>query len=78
MLLRLRLLLATLLGSTALLLVLCLGSQNLNDRPGLRLGFAQLAPLPTGFLTGVALVLGVLSGGGTAALLAPGAEERED
>jgi hypothetical protein len=34
--------------------------------------------LPTGFLTGVALVLGVLSGGGTAALLAPGAEERED
>ena len=39
MLLRLRLLLASLAGSTLLLLLLCLGAQNLEQRPTLNLGF---------------------------------------
>jgi uncharacterized integral membrane protein len=71
MLLRLRLLLASLLGSSLLLLILCLGAQNLEQRPSLNLGFGRSAPLPTGFLVGVALVVGVLCGGCSAALLLP-------
>ena len=53
--LRLRLLLGSVLGGGLLLLVLCLGAQNLEQRPRLNLGFAQTAPLPSGFLVGVAL-----------------------
>lgn len=68
MLLRLRLLLATLLGATLLLVCLCLGAQNLEDRPSLRLGFARTAPLPSGFLVGLALVAGLISGGSAVAL----------
>ncbi len=71
MLLRLRLLLGSLGGGGLLLLLLCLGAQNLEDRPSLRLGFGRTAPLPSGFLVGVAVVLGVIGGGSTVALLAP-------
>ncbi|MFO7628213.1 MAG: hypothetical protein R6W06_01595 [Prochlorococcaceae cyanobacterium] len=71
MLLRLRLLLSSLLGGSLLLLILCLGAQNLDQRPSLQLGFGRTAPLPTGFLVGLALVVGVISGGCTAALMAP-------
>jgi hypothetical protein len=71
MLLRLRLLLTSLGGGLLLLLILCLGAQNLNDRPSLTLGFGRTAPLPTGFLVGVALVIGVISGGSATALLLP-------
>ena len=46
MLLRLRLLLITLGGGAALLLVLCLGAQNLGDRYRLNLGVGDTAPLP--------------------------------
>ena len=35
----------------------------------LQLGFGQSAPLPTGFVVGIALVCGVFSGGSVAALL---------
>ena len=76
MLLRLRLLLASLAGSALLLLLLCLGAQNLEQRPSLNLGFGRSAPLPAGFLVGVALVLGVLSGGCSAALLLPGSADQ--
>ncbi|KEF40687.1 MAG: hypothetical protein ER33_15630 [Cyanobium sp. CACIAM 14] len=72
MLLRLRLLVGSLLGGTLLLALLCLGAQNLEVRPQLSLGFGRSAPLPTGFIVGVALVLGVISGGASAALLLPG------
>jgi hypothetical protein len=72
MLLRLRLLCGSLLGGTLLLALLCLGAQNLEERPQLRFGFARSAPLPAGFIVGVALVLGVISGGASAALLLPG------
>ena len=78
MLLRLRLLLASMAGSTLLLLLLCLGAQNLEQRPTLNLGFGRSAPLPAGFLVGVALVVGVLSGGCSAALLLPGPPAAED
>jgi hypothetical protein len=72
MLLRLRLLIGSLLGGSLLLTLLCLGAQNLEERPELNLGFGRSAPLPTGFIVGVALVLGVISGGASAALLLPG------
>ena len=71
MLLRLRLLLASFLGGALLLLILCLGAQNLEQRPRLNLGTGRTAPLPVGFLVGVALVIGVVGGGVAAALLVP-------
>jgi hypothetical protein len=78
MLLRLRLLFGSLLGGTLLLTLLCLGAQNLEDRPQLQLGFGRSTPLPTGFIVGVALVLGVISGGATAAVLMPRAGSAPD
>lgn len=71
MLLRLRLLLGCLAGSLLLFVLLCLGAQNLDDRVSLRLGPGRSAPLPTGFLIGLAVVLGVVSGGSSVALLMP-------
>lgn len=71
MLLRLRLLAASLGGGLLLLLILCLGAQNLDQRASLNLGFGRTAELPTGFLLGVALVIGVVSGGAATALVLP-------
>jgi len=71
MLLRLRLFVASLGGGVLLLLILCLGAQNLDQRVSLNLGFGRTAQLPTGFLLGVALAIGVISGGATTALLLP-------
>ena len=71
MLLRLRLLLITLGGGAALLMVLCLGAQNLSDRYRLKLGVGNTAPLPAGFIVGVSTVLGVISGGSIAVVLMP-------
>ena len=71
MLLRLRLLLITLGGSVALLVVLCLGAQNLSERYRLKLGVGTTAPLPAGFIVGVSTVLGVISGGRLAGVLMP-------
>jgi uncharacterized integral membrane protein len=68
---RLRLLLSSLVGGGMLLLILCLGAQNLDQRTSLNLASSRSAPLPTGFLVGLALVVGVISGGCTAALLMP-------
>jgi hypothetical protein len=76
MLLRLRLLLASLLGGALLVAVLCLGAQNLEQRSRLELGFGRTAPLPTGFLVGIALALGVISGGSSVALLLPRPPQR--
>ncbi|HGY5535664.1 MAG: hypothetical protein AB8A40_00265 [Prochlorococcus sp.] len=75
MLLRLRVLTISLASSILLLVVLCLGAQNLNDRHNLKLGFANSAALPSGFLVGISIVLGVFSGGSTAALLLPNSRE---
>jgi len=70
MLVRLRLLLGSLAGASLLLVALCLGAQNLSDRPSLHFGIGRSAPLPSGFLVGIALALGVVSGGSAVALLA--------
>ncbi len=70
MLLRLRLVLGSLVGGALLLVALCLGAQNLEDRPQLNLGFGRTEPLPSGFLVGLALAIGVASGGSAVALLA--------
>jgi uncharacterized integral membrane protein len=75
MLLRLRLLEASLGGGVLLLLILCLGAQNLDQRARLNLGFSKTTELPTGFLLGVALVIGVISGGASTALLLPRADQ---
>lgn len=74
MLLRLKLLLITLGGSAALLVVLCLGAQNLSDRYRLKLGLGTTAPLPAGFIVGVSTVLGVISGGSLAVVLIPNSQ----
>ena len=74
MLLRLRLLLITLGGSVALLVVLCLGAQNLSERYRLKLGVGMTAPLPAGFIVGVSTVLGVISGGSLAVVLIPNSQ----
>ncbi|MFM7235169.1 MAG: hypothetical protein ACKOYK_00105 [Cyanobium sp.] len=68
MLLRLRLLLGSLVGALVVALAVCLGAQNLSDRPTLQLGVGRTAPLPSGFLLGMALAVGVLSGGSAAAV----------
>ena len=74
MLLRLRLLMITVGGGVALLVVLCLGAQNLGDRYRLNLGVGSTAPLPAGFVVGVSAVLGLLGGGSLTALLLPDAK----
>lgn len=68
MLFRLRLVLASLVGALLVVLAVCLGAQNLSDRPTLQLGFGRTAPLPSGFLMGLALAAGLLSGGSAAAV----------
>jgi hypothetical protein len=75
MLLRLRLVLGSVLGAGLVALAVCLGAQNLADRPSLQLGVGRTAPLPSGFLLGMALALGLLSGGGVAAVVFGGTEE---
>ncbi len=75
MLLRLRLLIGSLTGGILLFALLCLGAQNLDQRVSLQMGPARSAPLPTGFLIGLAVVLGVASGGSSVALLFPMQEE---
>ena len=70
-LIRLRLLLISVGGGLLLLLLLCLGAQNLQDRHALQLGGHRSMPLPTGFLVGIAFVVGVISGGTSTAVLLP-------
>ena len=54
-----------------LILLLCLGAQNLKDKHSIRVGNIRSVSLPTGFLVGVSLVIGVISGGSAAAILLP-------
>ena len=71
MFLRLRLLGISFASGLALMLMLCLGAQNLNSRHALNLGATTTAPLPSGFLVGISIVLGVISGGSAASVLLP-------
>lgn len=77
-LIRLRLLLISFGGGLLLLLLLCLGAQNLQDRHTLQLGGQRSVPLPTGFLVGIATVIGVISGGTATAVLLPDQRDRFD
>jgi hypothetical protein len=47
----------------------------LQQRHQLQIGSVRLVPLPTGFLVGISLVLGVISGGSVAAVLMPEQQE---
>ena len=75
MLVRVRLVVGSLVGAALVLLAVCLGAQNLTDRPSLRLGMGRMAPLPSGFLLGMALAAGLLSGGSAVAVLLADSEE---
>ncbi|QEY33200.1 hypothetical protein EVJ50_14115 [Synechococcus sp. RSCCF101] len=64
-------------GASALvLLALCLGAQNLDERVSLNLGLGRSTELPTGFVVGIALVAGLFSGGMGAALVLSGGSDR--
>jgi uncharacterized membrane protein YciS (DUF1049 family) len=76
MLLRLRLVLGSLVGGAVVLVAVCLGAQNLEERTSLNLGLGRSVPLPTGFVLGVALALGLASGGCATALLLPRADDQ--
>ncbi len=75
MILRLKLLAITLCSALALMLMLSLGAQNLNTRHELKLGSLKTAPLPSGFLIGISIVIGVISGGSAASILIPNKRE---
>ena len=75
MLQRLRLVIGSLMGGGLLLVALCLGAQNLEERRQLQLGMGRSAAFPTGFVVGVSLAVGVASGGIAAALLMPGRDQ---
>ena len=75
MLVRVRLVVGSLVGAALVLLAVCLGAQNLSDRPSLRLGMGRMAPLPSGFLLGMALAAGLLSGGSAVSVLLGDSEE---
>ncbi len=75
MLLRLRLVLLSLGSGVVLLTLLCLGAQNLDDRHQLQLGTMRSVALPSGFLIGVSLVIGVISAGSSAAVLMPNQDD---
>ncbi len=66
-----RMLVGSLSIGTILTLILCLGAQNLSDRKRLNIGTGETVALPTGFIVGVSLIVGVISGGSSAALLIP-------
>ncbi|WP_320674223.1 hypothetical protein [Prochlorococcus sp. MIT 1341] len=61
-----------------LLFLLCLGSQNLNDKESLNLGFDTTTELPIGFLVGSSVVVGFICGGSTAAVLIPNNSDKRN
>tara|TARA_Y100001968_G_scaffold49248_1_gene39613 strand:+ start:2631 stop:2849 length:219 start_codon:yes stop_codon:yes gene_type:complete len=69
MLIRLRILATVFSTAVLFLLVLCLGSQNINNRTKINIGVTSIAPLPTGFVAGMSVICGILSGGSTASVL---------
>ena len=68
---RLLVLLATCTNSILLVIMLSLGSQNLRQKHSLFLGISSTEEYPTGFLIGISIALGAISGGLTSCLLTP-------
>ena len=60
-----------LFNSFMLLVLLCLGAQNLNERKSLNFLSSKTSQLPVGFLVGTSIITGVITGGTTAAVLIP-------
>ncbi len=66
------LILATSLSNTLLLVfMLSLGSQNLSNKHSISLGITSTEEYPSGFLIGMSIALGSLSGGLTSFFLLP-------
>ncbi len=61
--------LVSLSNSLLLILMLLLGSQNLTNKHSVNLGLYRSEPMPTGFLIGMSIALGSISGGLTTILL---------
>tara|TARA_Y100001968_G_scaffold311585_1_gene333822 strand:- start:1167 stop:1409 length:243 start_codon:yes stop_codon:yes gene_type:complete len=78
MFLKIRLLLISISSSALLILVLCLGAQNLKNRKDINLAIIKSDPLPTGFIVGVSIALGVISGGSTKALMINNSDSEEN
>ena len=74
---RLKVLIFTLSSASLILFTLCLGSQNLNDRHSINLFKAKTAPLPSGFIIGLSLVTGILTGGSISSLLSDQADNTD-
>ena len=53
----------SLVNSLLLILMLLLGAQNLSQKHSVRLGLHQSKDFPTGFLVGISVALGSISGG---------------
>ncbi|ABX09212.1 hypothetical protein [Prochlorococcus marinus] len=68
----------TFANASLILLVLCLGTQNLNSRKSLNLGFSSTSSYPTGFIVGMSITLGFISGGCTAAVLTSNQRESDN
>ena len=64
--------LTTSIANTILLVIMIsLGSQNLSSKHNLNLGFTTTEKYPSGFLIGMSVVLGSLSGGLSTTLILP-------
>ena len=57
--------------SFLLMIILCLGAQNLSEKESLNLGFNTTADLPIGFLVGISIALGFFSGGAAVVFILP-------
>ncbi len=69
--------LTTNLANTFLLVIMiALGSQNLSTKHSLNLGIATTEKYPSGFLIGMSIVFGSLSGGLTSASLVTSIDEK--
>jgi len=66
---RLQLLTLNIASSILVILILCLGSQNLSKKHSLNFLINKSVPLPIGFLVGTSFALGLLSGGTTAVFM---------
>tara|TARA_Y100001968_G_scaffold317024_1_gene345552 strand:- start:1494 stop:1739 length:246 start_codon:yes stop_codon:yes gene_type:complete len=78
MILKLRLMAISISSGIMVILILCLGAQNLNVRKNVNLITTKSEAFPSGFLVGVAIALGVISGGSTKALIIPNKNKEEE
>jgi len=72
---KLLILVLTISNAGLILFVLCLGTQNLNNRNPINLGFSSTPAYPNGFILGLSITLGFISGGSTSIFLMPSEEE---